>query len=235
MTAARPERSRAAGEAAPVTGRAGPATRPLVPRWFRRTVAYAGGLLVVGALAWAVVWVLLQVALVTFALVVALLLAALLDPLARLLHRALPAWAAALLSLLLLLAVVLGAGYLVASRVAGQIGNLTTSLTASVDQIRGWLVNGPLSLQPQQVDQVRDQAVGAIQSRIPSGVTAAGMLLSAGSGMLIALFVLSSCSRTARACGAGSSAPRRRGTAYGSTGPVGGPGRRRATTSSGSS
>ncbi len=171
------------------TDRAG-SSRPLVPRWFRRTVAYAGGLLVVGALAWAVVWVLLQVALVTFALVVALLLAALLDPLARLLHRALPAWAAALLSLLLLLAVVLGAGYLVASRVAGQVSGLTTSLTASVDHIRGWLINGPLSLQPQQVDQARDQVVGAIQSRFPSGITAATMLISAGSGMLIALFVL---------------------------------------------
>ena len=35
-----------------MAGRAVPATRPLVPRWFRRTVAYAGGLLVVGALAW---------------------------------------------------------------------------------------------------------------------------------------------------------------------------------------
>lgn len=165
-------------------------SRPLVPRWFLRTVAYAGGLLVVGALAWTVVWVLLQVALVTFALVVALLLAALLDPLARMLHRALPAWAAALLSLLLLLAVVLGAGFLVASRVAEQAGGLSTSLTAGVDHVRGWLIDGPLSLQPQQVDQVRDQVVGAIRSRFPSGITAATMLMSAGSGVLIALFVL---------------------------------------------
>jgi hypothetical protein len=82
--------------------------RPLLPSWFRRTVAYAGGGLVVGAAAWALLWVLLKVALITFALLVALLLAALLDSLARLLHRALPAWAAALLSLLLLLAAVTG-------------------------------------------------------------------------------------------------------------------------------
>ncbi|MDN5747342.1 MAG: AI-2E family transporter, partial [Pseudonocardia sp.] len=152
--------------------------------------AYAGGALVVGVVAWAVVWVLLQVALVTFALIVALLLAALLDPLARLLHRRLPAWAAALLSVLLLVGVVLGTGYLLTRRVTGQLGNLVSSLTASIDQIRNWLVNGPLGLAPQTVDQVANQIVGALQSAAPNGFAAAATLIAVLGGVVIALFVL---------------------------------------------
>lgn len=104
-------------------------TRALVPRWFLRTVVYAGGLLIIGAVAWALVWVLLKVAVVAFALLVSLLIAALLGPLARWLHRALPAWAAALLSVLFLLGVVGGIGYLLVRRVSGQLDQLSSSLT----------------------------------------------------------------------------------------------------------
>lgn len=162
----------------------------LVPRWFLRTVVYAGGLLVLAAVAWALVWVLLKVALVAFALLVALLLAALLEPLAHRLHRALPAWAAALLSVASLLGVVVGIGVLLTRRVTGQVDQLGSSLRQSLDRIRDWLVNGPLSLQPQQVNQVRSQIVSGVQSAIPSGFTLASMAIAAVSGMLLALFVL---------------------------------------------
>lgn len=159
-------------------------------RWFLRTTAYAGGLLVVGALVAALIWLLLKVALVAFPVLVALLLAALLDPLRRLLGRALPAWVAALLSLLLLLAVVLGTGYLVTRRVVTQISDLGASLTSGVDRIRRWLIDGPLSLQPEQVDRLRDQIVATIRSGLPGDVAAARILVDTGSGALIALLVL---------------------------------------------
>jgi len=162
----------------------------LLPRWFLRTVAYCGGLLVVTAVVWVLSWVLLKVSLVTFAVIVALLLAALLDPLARLLCRVMPAALAALLSLLVLLGVVGGTGYLLTRRVTAQIDNVTASLTASVDRIRNWLVTGPLSLQPQQVDHARDQIVSAIWSAAPNGFAAANMVLSVLTGVVIALFVL---------------------------------------------
>lgn len=165
-------------------------TQALVPRWFLRTVVYAGGLLIIGGVAWALVWVLLKVAVVTFALLVSLLLAALLEPLARRLHRALPAWMAALLSVLFLLGVVGGIGYLLVRRVSGQLDQLSSSLTQSINQIRNWLVNGPLSLQPQQVNQVRNQIVSGGQSAMPSGVTLASMTITVLGAVLLALFVL---------------------------------------------
>ncbi len=165
-------------------------TRAPVPNWFLRTVAYCGGLLIVGAVVWALALILLKLSLVTITLLVALLLAALLDPIARLLHRVVPAWAAALLSLLLLIGVVGGAGYVITRRVSGQLANLRSSLTQSLVSIRDWLVQGPLSLQPQQVDQVRTQIVNGVRSAIPSGFTVASILISVVSAVLLALFVL---------------------------------------------
>ncbi len=163
---------------------------PLVPRWFLRTVAYSGGLLVLAAVAWGLVWILLKVALVTITVLVALLLAALLEPLARLLHRALPTWAAALFSLLFLLGVVGGTGYLLTRRVTGQVDNLGSSLTAAVDAIRHWLVTGPLALQPRQVDQIRAQIVNSITSAMPSGFTLASMVVTGLAAVILALIVL---------------------------------------------
>ncbi|WP_300007500.1 AI-2E family transporter [Pseudonocardia sp.] len=177
----------------PTAGPGGPQapdTAALVPRWFLRTVAYAGGLLVLGAAVWAVVWMLLQVALVAFALLVALLLAALLAPLARVLRRWLPAWVAALLTVVALLAVVVGIGFLLVQRVMGQLGNLTGSLTTGIDQVRGWLIDGPLALQPRQINQVADRIVSGVESAAPDGFTAASMVISALSGVAIVLFVL---------------------------------------------
>ena len=166
-------------------------TGRLLPMWFLRTVAYSGGALVVGATAWVIGWILLKLSLVTIAVLTALLLAALLDPLARLLRRAkLPAAAVALLSLLFLLGVLAGVGYLLFRRVSAQIGDLRSSLTASIDSIRNWLVTGPLGLQPQQVDQVRAQIVSGVNSVLPNGFAVASIAVSVLSGVVVALFVL---------------------------------------------
>lgn len=164
--------------------------RDLVPRWFRRAVVVCAGLLVVGATVWVLGWIALQLALVTLSVATALLLAALLSPLARLLHRAMPAWLAAGLSVLLLVAAVGGTGYLLEQRIRGQLENLASSLTASIDSIRDWLVTGPLALRPEQVDEVRGRLVDALRAAAPSGVTAANTVISVLSGLLIALFVL---------------------------------------------
>jgi predicted PurR-regulated permease PerM len=49
---------------------------------------------------------------------------------------------------------------------------------------------GPFSLQPRQVDEVREQIITAAQRVAPSGVAAASTVLSVLSGVAIALFVL---------------------------------------------
>jgi predicted PurR-regulated permease PerM len=102
----------------------------------------------------------------------------------------LPAWAAAALAVIALLAVVAGTVFLLEQRIREQFGSLATSLTGSIDRIRNWLVTGPLSVQPRQVDEVRDHLVGAVERAAPSGVAAAGTVLSALTGVVVALFVL---------------------------------------------
>lgn len=171
-------------------GRAEEVGRELVPRWFRRAVVVCGGLLVIGAVVWVLGWIALKLALVTLSVVTALLLAALLAPLARLLHRGLPAWLAAGCSVMVLVAAVGGTGFLLEQRIRGQVENLASSLTASINSIRDWLVTGPLSLRPEQVDQVRTQIVEAVRAALPGGVAAANTVISVLSGLLIALFVL---------------------------------------------
>lgn len=163
---------------------------PLVPRWFRRTVAYCGGLLVVGATVGVLGWIALKLALVTISLITALLLAALLEPLARWLRRALPPWVAAALALLALLAVVAAMAYLLERRIRAEFGNLAASLAAGVDQVRNWLVTGPFSVQPRQVDEVRDRIVAAARAAAPTGVAAASTVISVLTGVAVALFVL---------------------------------------------
>ena len=168
-------------------------TRPgeaLVPRWFQRTVAWSVGALAVGAVVAVLGWIALQLALLTVALIVALMLAALLEPLARLLHRVVPTWAAAALAVLALLAVLGGTGYLLEQRIRGQFANLAVALAASVDRVRDWLITGPLTLAPRQVNDVRNQILAAVRAAAPSGDAAASTVISLLTGIVVALFVL---------------------------------------------
>lgn len=172
------------------SGHSGRPVDKLVPRWFLRAVAYSGGLLVIGTLVWVATSILVRLAVVTVTLLAALMLAALLDPVAALLRRAVPAWAAALLTVLGFVGVVSGSVFLLTRRVLAQTGNLGESLTVAVDRIRDWLVSGPLSLSPRQVDTVRGEVTGFIRAALPEGVTAARTAISAVGAVLVMLFVV---------------------------------------------
>lgn len=177
-----------------MTTSSGPTVEPALPGWVRRTTAWCGAALVVGLTAWLVSVLLLRVALVSFSLLVAVLLTALLAPVSERLRRVgLPGWLAALLSLLVIVATPVGTGLLLYTRLTAQLSSLGPALTGGIDALRSRLTDGPLHLEERQVDQLRDAAVGALQSAAPSptsGAMTALRLLGAAVFVLFAVFFL---------------------------------------------
>lgn len=169
-------------------------TGPLLPHWLRRITAYGVVFLVLTAAFWVIWTLLLRVALVSGSIVAALLLAALLAPLhARLLRLGLPRALGALLSTLLLLALPIGVLMLLGLRASSQLDALSASLTNGIDQVRAFLVDGPLSVDPVQVDRIRDTAVRSLEGLVPQpvgGVTTVLRLLGAVVLVLFAVFFL---------------------------------------------
>ncbi len=174
--------------------RRGPADAHLLPEWLRRAAALSLAGLLIAAATWCAALALLRVALVSGSLLVAVLLTALLHPLAVRLRRwGLPAAVAALLCVLVLLALPLGVLLLLVLRATRQFDSLGVTLTLAADDLRARLVAGPLHLDPAQVDRLRDQAVTAVQSAVPSplaGASAALDVLAAGLLVVLAVFFL---------------------------------------------
>ncbi|WP_167761089.1 AI-2E family transporter [Geodermatophilus sp. DF01_2] len=168
-----------------------PRATPAVPGWAVRVLTRSAAALALAAVGWLLFWFLLRVPLVTVALAVALLLAALLQPVARWLRRrGLPPGLASLLSVLLLLAVLTGVGALVGFRAAAKLRNLARPLTAGIDRIRVWLIEGPLGLDPQRVADIRNTVVTRIYQLIPEPAAAARMALYVLAAVILVAFVL---------------------------------------------
>lgn len=176
-----------------------PAVPPVPAPRSRRATAQAvllraAVVLVVGAVAWFVALALAQVALLTGALLVALLLAALLEPAARGLRRlGLPAALAAGVTTVVLIAGLAAVVLLVYSRATAQLSGLGVALTTALDEVRRWLVEGPLALDPTQVQELRDIAAGYVQRATPTpvaGARTALRMLSAAAIVVFAVFFL---------------------------------------------
>ena len=161
------------------------------------------GLQVAGGLAWRIValaaagWVLLQVVsrtqLVIVPIVVALLLAALLQPMAAaLVKRGLRP---ALATVLVLLGGIAGIGllvWLVVDQFRNGLGDLTTQVEGGIDEVRDWLVTGPLGLSETQLDNAITSAENSLRENRESLTSGAvGAATTAGhvlTGLLLALF-----------------------------------------------
>ena len=162
-----------------------------VPRWLRLTIASCLALLSFAGVCWLVGQVLMRLALLSFTLAVAVLLTALLTPLAvRMRGAGVPAAVAALIALLVLIAVPAGVGLLVWTRVGHQVRELAPAVTAGIDNIRAWLITGPLSLDPSQVDSLRDQVVGYVYEAVPSPVAGARTALHVLAALALAVFTV---------------------------------------------
>lgn len=165
--------------------------RAAAPAWAVRTGVVAVAVLAAGTVGWYVLQLLVHLAFVTMGLAAALLLTALVTPAARRLRRAgLPASLTALGSALALLLVIAGVGGLLFVRTSEQLDDLAPALTAGIDQVRGWLVDGPLGLDGSRVDGLRDRLVTQVSQALPGPVAGARLALTVLSGLVVVLFLV---------------------------------------------
>ena len=165
-------------------------TAPLVG-WLRKAAAYSAAILLVGAVLWFVVSLLLRVGLVSGSVAAAFLVAALLSPFSDWLRaRGVPRAIASLASIVVLLGVPLAVGLLIYSRVSVQIEDVQQAMAQGLDDVRTWLIEGPLSLGAEQVTSLRDAAVQGIYSFTPSPMSGARTALRLLSAVALAVFTV---------------------------------------------
>ncbi len=141
------------------------------------------------------IWLLSHISFLIIPVMVAALLAGLLSPVTRwLARRRIPNGLAVAITVLGFIGVIAGALALVGRQLASGFGELWAQALAGVQQIQGWLSEGPLQLTAAQIDQYIKDASEALQKNSSSILTGA---LNFGStaghfaaGLILALFVL---------------------------------------------
>ncbi|MGN9839712.1 AI-2E family transporter [Nonomuraea sp. H19] len=166
-----------------------PAGWAAVPGPLRTGAATSACLLVAAAAIALVGWVLVRLATVTLAVTAALFLTALLYPVAAFLRRLhVPRALSALAGLLLLVLVVAGPLTLVANQAIAQFDDLRRQLLAGLDQLRAFLISGPLN--QQQLNAAIEDVTAALQGAAPDPVAGAMTTLQTLAAMATALALL---------------------------------------------
>ena len=161
----------------------------------RQAAAWSWRLLVLLVTAVAVLQLMRRLGVVVVPVALALMATALLVPAVDWLDRhGAPRAGAVALVLLTGLAVVGGLLTFVVSQFVTGLPGLIDQVTESIDRTRIWLINGPLGLSRDQINQAGDAAIGALrghQEQLTSGaLSTAGTLTEILTGALLALFTL---------------------------------------------
>lgn len=170
-------------------------TSAAVPRGLRIASAYAWRLIVVAIAIGIAVWLVIQLKLLVIPLMIAILIAALLWPaFAWMLRHRVPKWLAIVISVVGTLAIVAGLLWLVVWQIMQQWGSVQASTVAAVEQLRQYLVDGPLGLSEGEIDGLLKQAGEFIQqqaSLLWSGALAIGSTIGhVVTGAVLAFFIL---------------------------------------------
>jgi putative heme transporter len=164
-----------------------------VPAGVRATAAWAWRIVAIALAFYVVLTVISRIQVVVVPLAIALLLSALLQPLAAVLSkRGVPP---ALATAITLLSGFAGIGlliWLVVNQFRNGLGDLTTQINGGIDKVQDWLINGPLGLSQQQINDAVDNARNSLsqnRSRLTSGaIGAAGTVGEVLTGALLTLF-----------------------------------------------
>lgn len=161
----------------------------------RKGAAWAWRLLVIFGAVFAALWVVVQVEIIVVPVALATLAAALLMPAVDFLdRRGAPRGGAVALILLGGMALVGGLLSFVASQFIEGTPALVEQVTRSIDGLRRWLIDGPLGLSREQIDNAGNTAIQALrdnQEKVTSGaLSTAGTLTEILTGALLVLFTL---------------------------------------------
>lgn len=166
-----------------------------IPYGVRIAASWAWRLGLILVVAGALIWLLSKISFLIIPVMVAALLAGLLSPVTRWLRRRrLPNGAAVALTVLGFVGVIAAALALVGRQLSAGFGELWSQALEGVQQVQGWLAEGPLHLTAAQIDTYIQEGTSALQNNSSSILNGA---LTFGStaghfaaGLLLAMFVL---------------------------------------------
>lgn len=165
-----------------------------VPPGLRTAGDWAWRLLVLTAAIGLGLWLLIKLRLIVFPVIVALFVCALLaTPVRRLTDRGMSrGWATATVVIASIIGV-LTILVLVGSAIAAGVRDVGVSATQGVDEIRDWLIDGPLNLNETDIKEFQDdlgQAISNNRERIAAGaLQSATLLVEVLAGGILALLV----------------------------------------------
>lgn len=170
-------------------------TSAAVPRGLRIATAYSWRLIVVAAAVGVGVWLVIQLKLLVIPLLVAILVTALLWPaFTWMLRHRVPRWLAIVIAVVGTLAIVSGLLWLVGWQIVRQWDSVQASTVAAMAQFRQYLIDGPLHLSAQQIDDLLAQGWALVQEQAEllwSGALAIGTTIGhVATGGILALFIL---------------------------------------------
>lgn len=161
----------------------------------RKAAAWAWRLLVILAAAVALLWVVKKLEIIVVPVLLALMISALLVPAVDWLdRRGLPRGAAVTLVLLGGFAILGGILAFVIIQFVYGLPDLTEQVTRSIDSTRRWLIEGPMHLRGEQIDNAGNAAIQALhnnQAKLTSGALAtAATITEVVTAAVLALFTL---------------------------------------------
>lgn len=166
-----------------------------VPKGLRISAAVSWRFLMVVAALYVVVWAITYISVVIIPLAIALLLAALMTPaIRRLVHLRVPRGLAAAVVLIAGLALLGGVLTFVVVQFTNGLPALQDRINASLNQIKDWLIHGPLHLQQSQIQDFLNQAVQFLQRNqaelTTQALNTAGVVGEVLTGFALTLFIL---------------------------------------------
>jgi predicted PurR-regulated permease PerM len=166
-----------------------------MPRGLRIATAYSWRFLVVAAAIGVAVWLVIQLKLLVIPLLIAILVSALLYPgFTWMLRHRVPRWLAIVVSVVSTLAIVTGLLWLAVWQITRQWSTVQGRTVDAIGEFRQYLIDGPLHLSAEQIDDLLDQGWRFLQEQAEllwSGALAIGSTLGhVATGTLLAIFIL---------------------------------------------
>jgi putative heme transporter len=166
-----------------------------VPRGVRIAAAYSWRFLLIAAAVGVAIWIIIQLKLLVIPLLIAILIAALVWPaFTWMLRHRWPRWLAIVVSVLGTIAIVGGLLWLAVWQITRQWRSVQERTVDAVEQFRQYLIDGPLHLTAQQIDDLLGQAGEFFRQQAEvlwSGALAVGSTVGhIATGLLLTIFIL---------------------------------------------
>lgn len=166
-----------------------------IPKGLRIATAYSWRFLVVAAAIGVAIWLVIQLKLLVIPLLIAILVTALLWPVFMwMIRHRVPRWLAIVISVAGTMAIVTGLLWLVVWQITRQWSSVQASTVEAVERFRRYLIDGPLHLTSDQIDDLLAQGWAFVQEQAEllwSGALALGSTLGhVLTGGILAFFIL---------------------------------------------